>query len=164
MDSVSLSHLLYIRILEKLTRYLDALDFVRKCLKHHPSHYYLHHSEGNLLMHHLKFSQAIGSFDKVIELRPQFQLSWYNKALCQQRVNRPLESLQTLSQLEIILSEKEWAPRQDVFNAMGQAYIELNSLDKAENHFREALKITDRQDLSRRKLFISNLASCLFKA
>lgn len=74
-------------------------------------------------MHHLKFSSAVSAFERAIQIQPSFQLSWYNKALCEQRLNKPGVSLQTLSQLEVMLREKEWAVREDVYNAMGYAYL-----------------------------------------
>lgn len=63
-------NLLRLRLLERSNSFLDALNLVDSLIKNNSGDkldWFFYHLKGNFLMHHLKFSEAIKSFEKAIE-------------------------------------------------------------------------------------------------
>jgi hypothetical protein len=77
------------RILEQQYQYYDGMNYIAEIIKTNTkSHPYLHHLNGNFLMHHIQFQKAIAEFEqaniefyKLYKSRG-FSFSNYNIGLC----------------------------------------------------------------------------------
>jgi tetratricopeptide (TPR) repeat protein len=91
-------------------------------------------------MHHLRYHEAAECFEKAIKLKPLFQMSHYNKALCEQSLGEYEESLGTLRQLERIVEKHEWVPKGQMYNMMGFAEAQVGDKGKAREYYGKAVK------------------------
>lgn len=81
-----------VRGLEKNQQYYDALTYITEIIKSNKiQHFYFHHLRGNLLMHHVQFTQAINSFNLANHMFDKksntgFSFSHYNAGLCYEKL------------------------------------------------------------------------------
>jgi tetratricopeptide (TPR) repeat protein len=111
-----------------LSKYIDEGE--RDQRNYHTLEPYLYHLKGNLLMHHLKFSQAISEFTKAsntfkshyqerVFLRG-FRFSLFNIGLCYQKMSQHQEAIKKYMDLV-----QHHVKNVEVLNALGNAFIEL---------------------------------------
>ena len=101
--------------------------------------WYLYHAMANFQMHHLKFSEAVQSFEKALTARGSpFAFDLYNIGLCFQKLNICKSSVQYLKKAVAVSPHSA-----EALNALGFSYSSLAGHDNARlaaTYFKKALE------------------------
>ena len=137
--------LLKLRIKEKLNQFSEGLTLATEAVQNetllskYSRGWYLHHAKANFQMHHLKFSEAVHSFEKALQARGSpFAFDLYNIGLCFQKLNSFKSSVQYLKKAVAVSPHSA-----EALNALGFSYSSLAGHDNARlaaTYFKKAIE------------------------